>query len=112
MNAFLSAARSGDFEALLAVLDPDIVFQVHRTAGLESGSKELRGASAVAKIFSGRAQAGRVAWVNGAIGAVVAPLGHLQMAVIPTIAEGKIIRIDVIAHPERLHALTLAVLSN
>lgn len=111
VNAFLTAARSGDFRALLAVLDPDIVFQVHRAAGPVSRSKELRGAAAVAKIFSGRAQAGRAVWVNGAVGIVVAPLGRLQMAVVPTIAEGKIVRLDVIANPERLQALTLAVLS-
>jgi RNA polymerase sigma factor (sigma-70 family) len=112
VDAFLTASRGGDFEALLAVLDPDVVFQMHRRAAPAHGSKEARGASTVAKIFIGRAQDAQPALINGAVGVILAPQGQLLLVVLPTITDGKIVRIDVIAHPERLRQLDLAVFSD
>lgn len=112
VDAFLAASRGGDFAALLAVLDPDVVFQFDRAAVPEGALREVRGAVAVAKFFSGRAQAAQSALVNGAVGIVVAPLGRLFLVLVPTITLGKIVKIDVIANPERLRQLDLAVLND
>src|SRR5437870_2237949 len=70
VDAFLAASRGGDFESLLAVLDPDVVLQADRAAVLVGATAEVRGAAAVAEQFSGRARAARPALVNGAAGAV------------------------------------------
>jgi RNA polymerase sigma-70 factor (ECF subfamily) len=110
VDAFLAASRGGDFDALLAVLDPDVVLLADRAAVSAGASGEVRGAPAVAKQFSGRAQLARPALVNGAVGAVVAPLGRLFLVLRLTVTRGKIVGIDVVADPARLRALDLAVL--
>lgn len=110
VEAFLAAAREGNFEALLAVLDPNVVLRADRAAVTLGGSSEVRGASAVAKHFSGRAQMARPALVNGAIGAVVAPNGQLLLVLNLTITQGMIAAIDVVADPLRLRQLNLVVL--
>jgi len=110
VNAFFAASRGGDFDALLTVLDPDIVFQSDSTAARFGGPQEVRGATAVAKLFLGRAQGAKPALINGAPGAVVAPLGHLFLVLLPTITDGKIVKMEAIADPERLNRLDLALL--
>jgi RNA polymerase sigma-70 factor (ECF subfamily) len=111
VDAFLAAARSSDFEGLLTVLDPDVVFRADAAAlRLEDGPAEIRGAAAVAKAFQGRAQAARAVLIDGAVGVVVAPNGRLMLVLNVTIANGKIAGIDVVADPERLGTLELAVL--
>jgi RNA polymerase sigma factor (sigma-70 family) len=112
VDAFLAASRGGDFNALLAVLDPDVVFRADRTAMTLGAAAEVRGAAAVAGAFSGRAQGARPALVNGAMGLVVAFDGQLRVVLNLTIAGGKIIGIDAVADPERLGQLELEVLSN
>src|SRR6185369_3961551 len=77
VDAFLAAARSGDIAGLLAVLDPDVVLRADRTAVRLGDVTELRGAEVVAANFKGKAQAARPALINGALGVVVAPQGHL-----------------------------------
>jgi RNA polymerase sigma factor (sigma-70 family) len=112
VDAFLAAARAGDFEALLALLDPDVVFRpdpVRKTGGLR---REVRGASAVGKLFAGRALLLRPALVNGVVGIVVAPQGRLFVVQRLTITQGKIVEIDVVADPARLRQLELAVLDD
>src|SRR5437867_4772922 len=105
VDAFLAAARGGDFNALLAVLDPDIVL---RTEG-----REIRGAETVAKQAArGGARAAQPALVNGAVGVVVAPQGRLLMVLRFTIARGRIVEIDAVSEPERLRQLDLAVLKD
>src|SRR5438874_1472208 len=79
VDAFLAASRAGDFNALLAVLDPDVVFRADRAAVPVGASTEDRGAPAVAKQFLGRAQLARPALVNGVVGVVVAPRGRLLL---------------------------------
>jgi RNA polymerase sigma factor (sigma-70 family) len=122
VDAFLAASRSGDFDALLAMLDPDIVLRADRAAvdsaasrqasGAPPLSPELRGASAVAEAFSGRARAARPALVNGAVGAVWAPRGRPRVVFGFTVAHGKIARIDMLADPARLRRLDLILLDD
>jgi RNA polymerase sigma-70 factor (ECF subfamily) len=115
VDAFLAAARGGDFDALVAVLDPDVVLRSDRAAvhAGASTSREVRGAPAVARrAAKGRARAARPALVNGEVGVVVAPRGRLLMVLGFTISGGKIVEIDAIADPERVRQLDLALLDD
>ena len=112
VDAFLAASRAGNFDALLAVLDPDVVFRHDRTTVPAGASREVHGALAVARQFSGRARGARPALVNGAVGVVVAPRGRLTRVVTFKIRRGKIVEIDVLADPARLRQLDLAVLND
>ncbi len=113
VEAFLAAARSGDFDALLAVLDPDIVFRADHVAVSQGAAEEIRGAVAVAQQIIGRPGWTRFVQpvlVDGTVGLVVAPHGHLALLVRLTIRDGKIVTIDGIADPVHLHQVRLAVL--
>jgi RNA polymerase sigma-70 factor (ECF subfamily) len=110
VDAFLAASRAGNFDALLTLLDPEVVFRTDRIAVATGVREETRGAVAVAKQFLGRAQAARSVLVNGAVGVVVAPRGRLFVALQVSIKGGKITEIDAIADPEYLRALDLALL--
>ena len=110
INAFLAASRGGDFDALLAVPDPDVVLRADQTALHMGASEEVRGASDVARQFSGRARAAQPALINGAVGLVWASGGHPRIVFDFTITGGKIVAIDMLADPERLNELDLAVL--
>jgi len=112
VDAFLAASREGRFDALLAVLDPDVVFRHDLTAVPAGASPEVHGAVAVARQFSGRAQGARPALVNGAVGLVVAPRGRLVLLLSLTIRHGKIVEINVVADPARLQKLDLALLDD
>jgi RNA polymerase sigma-70 factor (ECF subfamily) len=108
--AFLAASREGDFEALLAVLDPEVVLRADRAVVQTGAPEEVRGARAVADTFSGRARAARPALVDGAAGAVWAPGGRPRVVFSFTVRRGKIVEIDLIADPARLSRLDLALL--
>jgi len=111
VNAFLAASRRGDFEALLAVLDPDVVLRGDSAAMRSATAKEIRGAPALAKrAMAGGARAAQPALVNGSVGVVVAPRGRLMMVLMFTIVDRKIVAIDAVGDPERLRHLKLAVL--
>lgn len=110
VDAFLAASRAGDFEALLTLLDPEVVYRADRTAVAAGASEEIRGAVSIARHYLGRAQAARPVLVNGTVGAVVAPRGRLMVALQVTIQAGKIIEINAIADPEHLRQLELALL--
>jgi RNA polymerase sigma-70 factor (ECF subfamily) len=112
VDAFLAASHAGNFDALLAVLDPDVVFRHDRTAVSVGASREVRGAASVAGQFSGRAQGARPALVNGAVGIVVARYGRLFLVLNLTFTGGKIVEINVVADPARLRQLDLAVLDD
>jgi RNA polymerase sigma-70 factor (ECF subfamily) len=97
-----------------AVLDPDVVVQADSVAAPPSGS-EIRGALTWAKgaiTFSRFAQFVQPALVNGAVGLVLAPSGRLSRVLSFTITRGKIAQVDVVADPERLRQLDLAVLDD
>jgi len=112
VDAFLAASRGGDFGALLAVLDPDVVLRADPTAVRAGASAAVRGAAAVAETFSGRARLARPALVDGAVGAVWAAGGRPRFVFSFTITRGKIVAIDILADPERLGQLDLAVLDD
>jgi RNA polymerase sigma factor (sigma-70 family) len=108
--AFLAAGREGDFDALLAVLDPDVVLRADLGVGLPSASSEVRGAPAVAAralTFARFARFAHPALVNGAAGVVVSsPTGPVSVMGF-TVAHDKIVAIDVLADPARLRKLDL-----
>jgi RNA polymerase sigma-70 factor (ECF subfamily) len=115
VDAFLAAARAGDFEALLEVLDPDVVLRADRGAVTAEALEEIRGASAVANralMFARFAEYGRLALVNGAVGVVTAPGGRPFAVMGITVAGGRIVELDVLADPERLRQLDLAALDD
>jgi RNA polymerase sigma-70 factor (ECF subfamily) len=108
VEAFLAALRGGDFEGLLAVLDPDLVVR----ADMPGAPGEIRGAAVWAKgsVAYGRmARVVRPALVNGTIGLVMAPRGQLSRALTFTIANGRITSIEVIGNPRRLAELDVAI---
>jgi RNA polymerase sigma factor (sigma-70 family) len=114
VDAFFSAARGGDFGALIAVLDPHVVLRIDAGPRHPSASLELRGADAVARqaltgLSTGlRAAQLHPALVNGAAGVVVSVRGQAVTVVGFTIAGGKIAEIDAIADPERARAVAAA----
>lgn len=110
VDAFLAASRSGDFDALLAVLDPNVVFRADHVAVSRGAAGEIRGAMAVVRQLAGRTRFARPVLVNGAMGLVVAPRGRLMLLLRLVIREGKIVAIDGIADPVHLHQLRLAML--
>ncbi|HEX4717137.1 MAG TPA: sigma-70 family RNA polymerase sigma factor [Thermoleophilaceae bacterium] len=109
VDAFLAAAREGDFNALVAVLDPDV--RLRQDFG--RGVREVRGAEAVASQAQAYSQMGLVvhlALVNGAVGAVATRDGRPFSVGAVTVRDGKIVEMDFLADPERLAQLDLAVL--
>jgi len=113
VDAFLAAAREGDFEALLAVLDEDVVLRADYGASLAGASRLVRGARAVAEgalSFSRLSRFARPALVNGATGLVTVREGQPFSVMGFTVVCGKIVAIDILADPERLRRLDLAVL--
>ncbi|MCW3016062.1 MAG: polymerase, sigma-24 subunit, subfamily [Solirubrobacterales bacterium] len=115
VDAFLAAARAGDFDALLAVLDPDVVLRVDRGAVPAGASREVRGAAAVASqalTFARLGRFARPALVNGAAGFVVAAHGRPLTVAGFTVAGGRIVEIDLLADPARLRELDLTVLDD
>jgi RNA polymerase sigma factor (sigma-70 family) len=111
VEAFLAAARGGDFAGLLAVLDPDVVFRADPEAMRLGAASVIRGAEAVANTFSGQARAARPALIDGAIGAVWAPGGKPRVVLGMTIADGRSVAINAFADPDRLGELDLTILS-
>jgi RNA polymerase sigma factor (sigma-70 family) len=113
VDAFLAAARRGDFQALVAVLDPEVVLRADRGEVPADASMVLRGAATVAEralSYAGRAQFAQRALVNGTPG-VVAAVGGRPLAVMAfTVSDGKVVEIDILADPDRLRRLDLAVL--
>jgi RNA polymerase sigma factor (sigma-70 family) len=112
VDAFLAASRSGDFDALVALLDPDIVLLAD-AAAVEMGSpEETQGAAAVAGTFSGRALAAQPARIDGAVGIVWAVSGRTKVAWDFTIRDGKIVHIDMLAASDTLDDLDLTILDD
>ncbi|MBD2869028.1 sigma-70 family RNA polymerase sigma factor [Paenibacillus arenilitoris] len=110
VQAFLNAAHAGDFDTLVAALDPDVILRDDRQSG---STRVTRGAIALAKQVSGRAQkTAELALVDGTVGIIVAPLGRLLYVLQFTMNHGKITEVDLISNPERISQLGLAVLSN
>jgi RNA polymerase sigma factor (sigma-70 family) len=106
VDAFVAAAREGDFEALVAILDPDVVLR----ADFGPMSREVRGAEAVARQAMGYSQIGLVTHpvlINGVAGMVSTRGGHPFSVGAVTVREGRIVEMDILADPERLSRLDL-----
>jgi len=112
--AFLAASRGGDFSALVALLDSDVTLTADAAATPSGRPMRLQGAELVSRgavAASVRAADSQLALVNGEVGVVFAPAGHLQIVLAFTVSPArKITAIDVIADPGRLRRLRLAVL--
>ena len=114
VDAFLAAARNGDFDALLALLDPDVTVLADGAAVPAGAPTRLRGARAVAGqalAFASRARFAAPALVDGAPGIVVAPRGRVTTVLVFRIAAARIAGIEVIADADRLAQLRLAPLT-
>jgi RNA polymerase sigma factor (sigma-70 family) len=110
VEAFLAASRGGDFEGLLAVLDPDVVFRADDAAQRLGSLAEIRGAAGVAETFKGRAQAAKPALVDGALGVAVILGGQLRIALRLTFIGDKIAAVEAVADAARLSKFELEVL--
>jgi hypothetical protein len=115
VEAFLAASRGGDFSALLAVLDPNVLLRADAAAvaaslarasyGAPALAPQVHGQEAVAKIFRGRAQAAQLALLEGEVGLAFAP-GGTPMVVFDFVIEyGRIVEISLIADPRSIAAL-------
>jgi RNA polymerase sigma factor (sigma-70 family) len=115
VEAFFRASRAGDFQALLAVLDPDVVLRPDAEAlrmGVRTGwiTSDLHGAEAVATRFAGQAQAAQVALIDGVPGAVWAH-GDRPIVVFGfTVRNGKVVEIELAADSDRLGRLQIEIL--
>jgi RNA polymerase sigma factor (sigma-70 family) len=114
VDAFFAAGRSGDFDALVAVLHPDVVARADFSPGRPDRSTVVRGAAAVARLArmgASPATAVHPALVNGAAGVVITVRGRPHAVMAFTVAEGKVVQIDTIADPDRVARLAAAVLA-
>jgi len=112
VDAFLAAARDGDFDALLAVLTDDVVLTVDASAAGEP--TVVRGAAEVAaraQMFAANARYADSAVVDGAVGVVVAPAGRLALVIRFAVTDDRICAISIEADPARLRSVDLAVLA-
>jgi RNA polymerase sigma-70 factor (ECF subfamily) len=113
VQAFLAATRAGDFDGLLAVLDPDVEVRADAAAVPAGAPRRVQGAAAVAEqalTYAKRAGHARLALVNGAPGIVVASHGRPVTVIAFTIRNRRILGIDILADPARLRLLDLAML--
>jgi RNA polymerase sigma-70 factor (ECF subfamily) len=101
-DAFLAAARGGEFEALVALLDPEVVLRADAAAVATGAPAELTGAGPVAETFSGRAQVAKVALIGGNVGLVWAPGGKPRVAFALDFGSDRIVGIRLIADPDTL----------
>lgn len=113
VDAFIAALRAGDFQAIVAVLDPDVVVHLAEGAGRPGAPREVHGAEAWARgavAFSQYARFMQPAVIDGTVGIILAPGGHLERAMKLVYANGKIAQAEVIVDPARLRTLELSAL--
>jgi RNA polymerase sigma-70 factor (ECF subfamily) len=109
VDAFLTASRDGDLEALVELLDPDVVLRADAAAAA-MGADEVRGSAAVARTFAGRAKAAQPALLDGSEGLVWVQRGAVKVAFLLTISDGRIAAIDLVADSGRLQALEVDII--
>jgi RNA polymerase sigma-70 factor (ECF subfamily) len=111
VDAFLAASRGGDFAALLALLDPDVVLRADEAA-VRTGNiaAEVRGAEAVAETFAGRARAAQPALIDGFVGLTWAPGGTPKAVFDLTIVDGRITAVELILDPDDVAGLDVVLL--
>jgi RNA polymerase sigma-70 factor (ECF subfamily) len=110
VEAFLAASRDGNFEALLALLDPDVVYRADEAAMRLGSLAELRGAEAVANHFNGRARGAKPALVDEGIGVLVEHDGTMLLVLRLALDGDRIVGIEAVAEPGRLASLAVAAL--
>ena len=110
VSAFLAASRGGDFAALLEVLDPDVVLRADAAVVALGNSAMVSGAAAVAETFSGRAQAARLALVDGLAGLVWSYRGEPQVVFSFTVTDGRFTAIELRGDPDYLRDVDVASL--
>ncbi|HKR21304.1 MAG TPA: sigma-70 family RNA polymerase sigma factor [Pyrinomonadaceae bacterium] len=111
VDAFLTALRAGDFEGLLAVLDPDVVVRADAAAIAGGGRAEIHGARNWARgavAFSRMARFVELALIDGKVGLVMAPGGHLSRVLTFTVTNDKIVEAQIIGDPVRLQQLQIS----
>jgi RNA polymerase sigma-70 factor (ECF subfamily) len=108
VDAFLAASRAGDFQALLALLDPEVVLRADQAGVVMGSDPQTRGAHAVAGTFAGRARAAKLAMIDGEPGLVWAQGGRPRVVFTFTIAGGRIVAIDLIGELDRIRDLDIA----
>ena len=114
VDAFLLAARSGDFDDLVAILHPDVILRVDFGPSRPGASRVVRGATAVARqarLGANPAALLHPALINGMAGVVITLDGRPHLVMAFTVAENKVVELDLIADPERVGRLASAVLS-
>jgi RNA polymerase sigma-70 factor (ECF subfamily) len=112
VGAFLAASRGGDFEALIALLAPDVVLRADAATVQTGAESEVHGADAVARTFAGRARAARLALVDGAAGLVWSQGGQPRVVFGFTLTGGTITGIEMVGDPDRLRQLDVAMLDD
>lgn len=112
VDAFLAASRHGDFEGLLALLDPDVVFRADAAAVKAGAMEELRGAAAVAEGFLNRAQGAQPALVDGLVGMAWAPRGRPRAVFDLTIIDGRIVAVELLLDPDNISELDVVLLDD
>ncbi|CAN5742901.1 sigma-70 family RNA polymerase sigma factor [soil metagenome] len=110
VDAFLSASRAGDFAALLKVLDPDVVVRADKTSVQMGADAEVSGATAVLNTFLGRAVGAQPAIIDGIAGAAWAPGGQIRAVLSFTVANGRVVAIDLLGDRDRLDHLVVKLL--
>lgn len=110
VDAYLRAARGGDFAALLRILDPEVVVRADATSVEMGMAAEIRGVTEVLKTFLRSAVGAQPARIDGVAGAAWAPGGRLRAVLRFTVVDGRVTAIDLVADPERLGRLVIDVL--
>ena len=110
VDAFLRAARSGDFDSLVRLLDPDVALRPDAAALRMGALRETRGAAAVASMLSGGAQAAQLAIVDGVAALVWAPGGRTRGVIEFTVTNGRIVAIDVTGDADRIRQLDIVTI--
>jgi RNA polymerase sigma-70 factor, ECF subfamily len=110
VDAFLAASRGGDFEGLLAVLDPDVVFRADQAAQRLGALAEIRGATAVAETFKGRAQGAKPVLVDGAMALAVIFGGRLRIVLRLTMTAERISAVEAVADAGRVAGFDVEML--
>ena len=112
VDAFLAASRGGDFDALLTLLDPDVVLRADPVTVAAGAEAEVFGARSVAQTFGGRARAAQLALIDGAPGLVWMVGGQPRVVFEFAFSDGKIVGIELLSDPVRLRELDLELLGN
>ena len=112
VDAFLAASREGDFDALLALLDPDVIFRADDSAMRLGAPTETHGAEAVARATAGRAWGAQSGLIDGAVGLVWASGGRAKAAFCFAIVGGRVAAINMIADPAQVGELDIALVDD